>query len=317
MRSANTYEDLPSRVWGAAWSTLGLVSALFAGYVLIRWVGTGAASVDPGDDSMATGNLVSMHVLEWGQFAVFVVILWFVVVRRLVRRQPLGFDGLFVLAAILLNFWDVLDNYSRFSFQYNAHQLNVGSWAGFVPGWGSAEPELWAVPIAFVFGAYTWAFYAAVVSGCRILDRLKVGYPEWSPWRGFAVVFVSNALLCAVSENIYLRIGAFANIHPYEALTLWDGHPYAWPIYNPVLFGLTWTAMTALRWYRDDNGLSVVERRIPQLVASIRAQSIFRFFAIFAFLEVVYIVLYFVPWNVFSMMRTVPPNVVPSYFPVP
>lgn len=306
----------PSAI-GLTWAAIGAVSVVFVLYVLVGWVSGGVAQVVPGSDPMAPGKAIVMHVLEWGQFAVFVAILWHFVLRRLVRREALGFDGLFVLAAILLNFWDVLDNYSVFSFQYNAHQLNLGSWAGFIPGWRSPEPELWAVPIAFVFGAYTWAFFVAVRSGCQILSRVHLRHPDWAPWRGFAIVFASNAALCAVSENVYLRIGAFANIHPYEALTVWDGQPYAWPVYNPILFGLTWTAMTALRWYRDQDGLSFVERAIPEVVRSGRLQTLLRFFAIFAFLELTYILLYFLPWNAFALMRTVPPNIVPSYFPVP
>jgi hypothetical protein len=88
-------------------------------------------------------------------------------------------------------------------------------------------------------------------------------------------------------------------------------------VYNPVLFGLTWTALTALRWSRDADGRSFVERAIPSFVSSPPVQTVARFLAIFAFLEVTYILLYFVPFNVFAAMRTAPPNVFPSYFPVP
>ncbi|BBW99208.1 hypothetical protein BST36_14745 [Mycolicibacterium moriokaense] len=204
-----------------------------------------------------------------------------------------------------------------FAFQYNAHQLNVGSWGGFIPGWNSAEPQLWAVPIAFVFGAYTWAFFLAVRSGCRLLDYVRDKHPTWGPARAFGLVFVSNMLISGVSENVYLRLGAIANISPYEPLTLWDGTVHAWPVYNPVLFSLAWTTLTALRWYRDKDGLSFVERGLPLVGTQRRPATFVRFLAIFAFAEVTYILLYFVPFNIFAAMRTAPPNVFPSYFPVP
>jgi len=116
------------------------------------------------------------------------------------------------------------------------------------PGWHSPKPELWAVPIGFVFGAYTWAFLLAVVAGCRLLTYLRLSRPSWGPVRAFGWCSPSICCLEAVAENIYLRIGAIANISPYEPLTIWDGSQHAWPIYNPVLFSLVWTTLTALRW---------------------------------------------------------------------
>lgn len=302
---------------GFAWSALGVLSAVLIAFNIGRWVASGVSSVSPGRDTMPTVNFVLMGALEWGQLAVGVTIIGVFVLLPLVRRQPLGFDGLFVLGAVLLNFWDVLDNYWVFAFQYNAYQVNVGSWAGFIPGWRSPDPQLWVVPLAFVFGAYTWGFFVTVRMGNGILGYLLRRQPKWGWVRSFGAVFVANAAVAAIAENVYLRIGAIANIRPYEALTLWDGTPHAFPLYNPILFSLTWTALAALRWSRDDRGLSFVERSIGDVVQSARTQAVLRFFAIFAFMEVVYILLYFLPFNVFASMRSVPPNVFPTYLPVP
>jgi len=117
-----------------AWPVLGAASLLLACYSLGRWLAGGVSSVQPGSDPMPTAQLVLMHALEWIQFAAFLAIVWWIVIRPLIQRRPLEFDGLFVIAAFLLNFWDVMDNYWVFSFQYNAHHLNVGSWGGFIPG---------------------------------------------------------------------------------------------------------------------------------------------------------------------------------------
>lgn len=305
-----------SRFPVVGWASLGAASVLLIVWVLAKWVLGGVSSIDPGPDPMSPMKLCLLHGLEWGQFAVFLVILYRFVARPLFRREPLGFDGLFVLGAILLNFWDPLDNYWLFSFQYNAHHLNVESWGGYIPGWHSQHAELWAVPVAFVFGAYTWAFFLAVRMGCAILERLQRTRPSWGPLRGFGAVFLASAALSAVAELVYLRIGAIANVHPANQLTLWNQQPYGWPLYNPVFFGLTWTAMTALRWSRNDDGLSFVERG-AQVVQSTRGQAIVRFLATFAFMEVAYIGLYFLPWNAMAFLRDIPPPHLPTYFPVP
>jgi len=300
-----------------AWGALGAASAVLVVVVMVQWIADGVGSVDPGPDAFGGWKLVLLRLSEWGQFAAFVAIMWFVVGRRLVRRESLGFDAYFVLGALLLNFWDVMDNYWTFAFQYNAHHLNVESWGGYIPGWHSDGAREWAVPIGFVFGAYTWAFYLAVVMGCRVLDWARRTRPAWPRWAGFLLVFLTSAVLCAVSENLYLRIEAFANIRTPSQLTVWNSEPHGWPLYNPVLFGLTWTALTWLRWSVNGDGLSAVERGATRLAfLPERMRATVRFLAVFAFLEVAYLGLYFLPFNLLAAQADSPPAL-PSYFPAP
>ncbi|MBA2281964.1 MAG: spirocyclase AveC family protein [Acidimicrobiia bacterium] len=282
--------------------------------VLARWLAHGVTSVDPGPDPFPTGKLVLIRVLEWGQLAALVALVWFHVGRRLVRGQRLAFDGLFILAVLLLNFWDPLDNYLVFSFQYNAHFLNVGSWGGEIPGWQSPNGHRWVVPVAFVFGAYVWAFFVAARMGCAILDKLRSRYPQWSAGRRFLPVFAANALLAAVAEITFLRSGAIANIRPAPHLTAGQGQFTQWPLYNPLLFGAAFTAATALRWSVDERGHSFVERGAEQLRMGPRLQTIIRFLAVSAYMQVSYITLYFLPWNLLSLAHGPAPEL-PSYFP--
>lgn len=298
------------------WATLGAASVVLMVVVLSRWVASGIESVDPGPDAYGGTKLVLMRVLEWGQFAALLGLLAWFVVRPLARRRPLGFDGLFVLAALALNFWDPLDNYLVFSFQYNAHFLNVGSWGGFIPGWHSAGGATWAVPVAFVFGAYTWAFFVAARMGCAIADRLRRARPQWSTTRIFGVVFIASALLEAVCETAFLRTGTMANIGTPDALTAWGGGYDGWPVYNPILFGITWSTLAWLRWSRDERGLSAVERGVERLAVGSRTATAVRFLAISAFVQVSYIGLYFVPWNLLALLHDARPPL-PSYFSVP
>ncbi len=299
------------------WGALGAVSVVYIVIALTLWAAGGIHAVDPGADTMPTVKRVLMHVVEWGQVGVFVALLWLVVIRPLVHRQRLGFDGLFLLAAVLLNFWDPLDNYAQFAFQYNAFHLNVGSWGGYIPGWQSPQAELWVVPIAWVLSAYAWGFFLAAKSGCAVIESLEKRRPKWGWVRQYAVVFVANAVIAAAAELVFLQIGAIVNILPYEGLTLWNSGLGAWPIYNPLLFSATWTVLTALRRSARFDGLSFVERGVGGLTSSPKAQSAIRFLAIFAFMEVAYIGLYFVPFNLFAMMRSVPAVPLPSYFPTP
>lgn len=311
-RSQRIASLAPIKLWG--W--LGALSTLFIVIILGRWIANGVRSIDPGPDPISTGNVVLLQVLEWGQFAALLLLVGWFVIRPLARGLPLGFDGLFVLAAIALNFWDPLDNFWVFSFQYNAHFVNVGSWGGFIPSWHSPGAGIWAVPVLFVLGAYAWAFVLASHLGCNLARRLETARPTWTCVQRFSLVLVVMVVVAAAAELIFLRTNAIANIRTADVLTVRLGSHDEWPLYNPILFGLVWTAMAWLRWSRDEDGLSAVERGANQLGAGSRRQSVVRFLAIFAFAQVTYIALYFVPWNLFALMSGAPAPL-PSYFPTP
>jgi hypothetical protein len=311
-RSQRIASLTPIKLWGC----LGAVSVVFIVITLGRWIANGVRSIDPGPDPIGTGNVVLLRVLEWGQFAALLFLVGWFVIRPLIRGLPLGFDGLFVLAAIALNFWDPLDNFWVFSFQYNAHFVNVGSWGGFIPGWRSPGAGVWAVPVLFVLGAYAWAFVLASRLGCNLVRRLEIARPTWTGAQRFSVVLLAMVAVAAAAELIFLRTNAIANIRTADMLTVRFGRYDEWPLYNPILFGLTWTAMAWLRWSRDEDGLSAVEQGANQLSVGSHGQSLVRFLAVFAFVQVAYIVLYFVPWNVFALMSDSPVPL-PSYFPTP
>ena len=295
------------------WAGIGAISMVFIAYVLTQWVAAGVTSLDPGTDPITPLNLALIRFLEWSQFIAMIVLIWVYVIKPTRTDTGIGFDGLLVLAALALNFWDPLDNYLTFAFQYNAHYVNVRSWGDFFPGWASG-PDVWAVPVLFVFGAYTWAFVAAGIWTDKIVKAQTARGRH--VLFGFFLAFWVNAAIAAVSELIYLQTNSIANLLTPNALTLWSDQFNGWPLYNPILFGLAWTAVGWLRWSRDGEGLSYVERGVAQLARGSAMQVTLRFLAIFAFLQVSYILLYFTPWNLFTLLaEPMPP--VPSWFPLP
>jgi len=298
------------------WASLGALSCVLMVVVLARWVHAGVDTLDPGLDEFSDGRLVLLRVIEWSQFVAMLLLFWCYVFRPLVKRQDPGFDGLLVVSAFALNFWDPLDNYSVFSFQYNAHMINVRSWGEYLPGWNSG-PDVWVVPIIFVLGAYTWAFFAAARLGDLILTKLTQHRPDWSLPTCFLIMVVPMAAIAAVAENVFLLTRAIANIGTPDALTINGDTYWGWPIYNPLLFGFAYAAIAWLRWTRDKDGLSFVERGVSSLAPSSSARGLaLRFLAVFAFTQVAYVVLYFVPWNLFSLLHD-PWPALPSYFPAP
>ena len=185
-----------------------------------------------------------------------------------------------------------------------------------LPGWNSG-PDVWVVPIIFVLGAYTWAFFAAARLGEMILDKLTAVRPRWPFVVRLLIMVIPMAAIAAVAENVFLLTKAIANIGTPNSLTLNSEVFWGWPLYNPLFFGLSYAAVAWLRWTRDEFGLTAVERGV-QSYAPITSKRglLLRLFAVFAFVQVSYILLYFVPWNLLSLMHDPWPSL-PSYFPVP
>ncbi len=304
--------------WAVFCVVLGAACSLLAAVVILRWGLAGPSGVPPGPDEFGGIKLVLLRVLEWGQFAVFLALVGWFVVRPIMEKRGLGFDGLFILVSFAMNIWDPLDNYFVFAFQYNAHFLNLGSWGGFIPGWQGPMPELWPVPLAFIFGCYTWAWYAAVRVGSYVYRRLVVARPAWSQWARYGVVYVVVATQSAVTEIIFIRLEHWTYPTQTPGFVLWEGQ-YGWPWFNPLIYGLTWLVMVWLRESANqDNGLglSFAERGIDRFQVASWQKTAMRFLALFGFVSVVYILTYFVPFNLIMMFGT-PVTDLPSYFPVP
>lgn len=305
-----------SRKAAVLWAPLGAALMLLILVALGQWLADGVHSVDPGPDHFGGVNLVVMRLVEWGQFAAFLYLVWRFCVRPLARTRTIAFDGLFILVSFTMNFWDPLDNYWTFSFQYNAHFLNVGSWGDYIPGWHGPGASTWAVPLAFIFGCYTWSWFAAIRLGSWILNRLKEARPTWSRARCFLVVYLVAAVQAGVSENIFMRLQHWTYPTIQGSLTAFEGHSYAFPLFNPFIYGLTWVVMIWMRESVDDSGLSYPETGIAALNVPAWSKNVLRYLSMLSFASVIYIVTYFLPFNLLVAHGEKVTNL-PSYFPLP
>jgi len=298
------------------WVGFGVALLLLMGIVLGRWVAGGVRSVDPGGDAFGGIDLVVLRMAEWAQFGVFLVLVFAYVISPAFRGRALGFDGAFIVVSFLMNFWDPLDNYWTFAFQYNAHFVNVGAWGGYLPGWHSPGADAWAVPVAFIFGCYTWSWFAAVRLGSWLLHLIRDRRPTLPAWCGFAVVYVAMAVQAGLSEVVFLRLQHWTYPTTFNPLTAWDGQTYAFPLFNPAIYGLTWVVCVWLRESAEGSGFSYPERGIPSMTTSPAIQSAMRILILTGFVSVAYILTYFVPFNLLVAHGELHMDL-PSFFPLP
>jgi hypothetical protein len=299
-----------------AWA---LVGALMLAMVLtgwLRWITSPDFTPSPkGPDPLADSSRVVLFVIQVASLGAALAFVWRLLIRPAIRERRLTFDGMLLIGAATLWFYDPLDNYINFTFTYNAHLLNLASWTRFIPGWESPNAHLFPEPIAMIGGMYVWFICAAAMIGCWVIRMLRARRPTLTMPQLVAAVFVTFAVLDAIVEILFIRGEIFAYPGTVHSFTLWAGSRYQFPLYEPFCIGLWCGGIALLRYYRDDKGRSLVERGVDTLRVPARARTALSFLAVLGFLHVWFIIGYFFPYNAFAVKADTWPAM-PSYMRV-
>ena len=295
-----------------AWALLGGAWIAFVGYGTIRWFMSGEVGPAPiqGPDRYPVWQLVGLRGLEIFSmlFVVFMVAVYGV--RPWRRGQGLTLEAMMLIGGLVGFFIDPLINFFRYTFAWNAHAFNIGSWLsafpGHVPSGPYAEGILWAFPQYIMMSA------GAALSGYWILTRLRAKFPGIGLVPGLAVVFVSFFLGDMVIEGTFILFGVYAYPRAYSSLTLFAGELHQFPLNESFFVAAQAVALTLfMRSARESaDGLSFVERGSERF--AVRYRTAVRCLAVVGFTFVVYAFGYFFPW---SWMSITPDSVidVPSY----
>jgi Spirocyclase AveC-like len=161
-------------------------------------------------------------------------------------------------------------------FQYNAAFVDVGSWHEYIPGWMAPGSGNLAEPILFVGGLYVWLFACGLILINGAMRKAKERWPQMGRLGLFGIAFAIAAILDFVFEVTWLRQELYSYGAHMDEVTLWPSHQYAMPIYESVLWGITWGIYAMLRYDRNDRGEMVVERGIGSLRVGAKGKQLLR-----------------------------------------
>jgi len=300
-------------LFGAA---IGAILLAFSFYVWGKWIlSDDFGPVDTGDDPISTPALVTLRVLEVGGALALGWMVWAYAIKPRRREGRITGDGLILLAAPLVWFWDPFFNYVQTVFVYNAHLLNVGSWSSQVPGWVSPGQDQFPEPLAVGMSYIFWVFGFMLLAG-RIFDAMKRRWPTMSTARFLLLAYLVCAFLNGVGEASGLLIGWFAYPGVPDALSIFDDTRWKMSLFSPLVGGLQLMLWVGVRYFRDENGLSPLERGVDTLDVSQRVASVLRFLAIYTSLTAAVLVV-----NLGFMFQglhsSIWPKEVPSYLTSP
>jgi hypothetical protein len=239
--------------------------------------------------------------------------IWFLLIRPWRRTGRMTIDGMFVIAFFQLwSFQDAFCNYTVAQFQWNAVFVNVGSWYSWVPGWMSPRAHFLAEPILFCGGLYIWLFATGVIALNWVMRKAKQRWPRIGKVGLVLIAMGTAGFLDFVFEVAWLRQGLYSYGAHVNALTLFPSKQYAFPIYEAVLWGITWGALASLRYFKNDKGQMQVERGLDTVKTSNKRKQLLRFFAVLGAVNMSMLLFYNIPYQFFGLEANSIPKSVTS-----
>lgn len=297
------------------WAAVGLLQVLFAVYCVARWFAAGQMSpTPPGADTMSPPEIVVMWVLQVVGPGVAIWAIWHYVVRPWRRDGRPSGDGMLLIACFLISIpHDILLTYTRPSFSYNSHYVNAGSWLSQVPGVGTPNAHRIPEPLLLVLPGYAWALFLWAILGCAVMRTVRRRWPAM-PYVGLlAITYAAFLAVDVVFETALVRFRVMAFTGVVHDFTLWPGSTYQLPIHEVLCWVAFLTAMTALRYSRDEHGLTFAEQGVDSLRLPTAYGVGVRQLALVGVCTVAITLFYNLPWQLVSAHDDSFPANMPSY----
>lgn len=283
------------------WAALGAIFVVFAAYVQGRWllggqahhVGTGVTPEPLYAKISVIGNQIVFGVGS-------LVCLYIAVIRPKIKTGRIGYNGLLYLAFFFVWWQDVLFNFISGGFAYNALFLNLGGWGPNIPGWGSPNGGNSATPIIWNLGFYLFASFAECIAASKIMNGAKARWPRLKTPVMLAIYFVILFVLDCLAEFFWVVTGCYAYPGTRSSWTLFEGHYYQYPLYEPLVAALAFLAWTSLVHFKNKHGETLVEMGLSRVHVRPGRRQFLRFLALVAGLNVAFLIFYDAPINIWQ-----------------
>ncbi|MBT8340870.1 MAG: spirocyclase AveC family protein, partial [Desulfatitalea sp.] len=275
---------------------------LVAAYVWGSWLLSPIFRPSPvGSDSLPHNVWLTVRICEaLGGVTGLAVFIKFVLMP-VIREKHIPTDGLMVINFLLIWWMDPMVNYFNFSFTYNSHTFNMGSWASFIPGASYPNLENFPEPLLMMGGFYLGFWMLTALAGCWLIRKMLAWRPGIRPLSCLVVVFIAMFIIDMLIELLILRTGLAAYPGVWASFSIFPGQVYQWPLYEGVGVGLACVGFTALRFYKDDKGQTFVEKGIDRLKISSSKKRIVRFLALAGAIQPMMLLGFYVTYNVFLL----------------
>jgi hypothetical protein len=275
------------------WSAIGAVLLLVEVAVFVSWVAGPHFKAVPSGPTPVPGSLdVAIRVIEVLSVLALLGFLYWFLVRPWRRERQVTADGMFCVALLLVSFYDPACAYFKMWFAYNSHLVNFGNPLAAVPGFhGDSTYSAFAWPVFWVPSFYVYAVLPLMMLGSWAMRRLRARNPGLPWWALVGACFGGMVVMELILEPVvFMRLHLYAE---WSEPALGSGNTVE-PLVNLIFASLLFTALSCLRFFRDDRGLTLAERGADRIVNR-RTALLRRFLAVIALTQVIFFVCYHIP----------------------
>lgn len=288
------------------WIGLGVFWVGVFSWCMIGWVlGPDFRQNTYGHEAAPHDYVMFLRGLEIAMLVLTAWILWYFVLRPVLRDRRLSDSGIYFLACFTLVVQEPWHSWIRPQLLYNNLFFNMGSWMGMLPV-SNPTAHLTPVPLAFAGLGYFWIYGLPAYGGARLLDRFNAPRPganraRLAPLQTIAATFAGFCLFDLMIESFIVRTGMFVYPSTIPALTLFAGKSYQLPIYETAAWAGTYTFGACLLHYRNAQGETVADRHVSMLARPGARRTLLRWLGYVGFLQTGLLTTYNLPYMFWAL----------------
>lgn len=272
-RQSADLELRPKRRWPAAYylAFVGVFFLCFEVWVLGGWLADGPRAVTEFRDS---------HTVDWWAARVYetLAVLFALgmlvhLVRACRRERRFIWDAKFVVATGLLYWVDPFVNTLQPIFFYSSNWVNLENWCGHSPFAVNPDCGRLPEPILFLLPLYSFGFLGFTMALNKGMGWARDRWPGMSKLQLVAATFVAGMFLDILLEGPIVLFKLW--IYPGWPLSFTGGGLHRFPFFELIIASILWTGLACVRFFRDDQGRTIVDRGTESLRPRIRGMVAF------------------------------------------
>jgi hypothetical protein len=247
-------------------AAVGVLLAVLAAQGWIRWLLSDEfnPTIRIGPDHY--DHLTYLRILEAVSVASTVYLAWRFIFKPWRRHGEISFDGKLVIGMMVGYFWEPMVNYYNFTFAFNAHGVNFGTWANYIPGFTYPNQQILPDGTLYALPQYVYSGVLLSLTGAWWLRWSAKRFPALGPLSRWGALFFLLALIWMPFEYVFFilpQVWVYASV--VSSLSLFDGTAHQFPVYEGLIMALFGCGVTFLRVSRDDRGRTFAEGGIDSI----------------------------------------------------